>query len=197
MAELVESIQKLSERLVHSVEYGPTCAGSLDCHHSPRRDLTMASSATCRLALVAISRRRVRTPMRQYCPNRAELPSPLPMSPSVISSWPSGLNLTTVAPLPFRTPLSVAGVIGGRAVRIGTDALTPVAGKIVAAGAHRRADVGRWLCGSREGGRHPARLPRLSCVPGGTGVVSLLNRRPIPFFFLFHNQLCKRELARR
>jgi len=32
----------------------------------------------------------------------------MPGLPSVISTLPSGLNLTTTAPLPFRTPLSAA-----------------------------------------------------------------------------------------
>jgi hypothetical protein len=39
-----------------------------------------AASATCRLAFLAMSRPRVRTPMRQHCPNRAEVPPPLRMS---------------------------------------------------------------------------------------------------------------------
>jgi hypothetical protein len=39
-----------------------------------------AASATCRLAFLAMSRPRVRTPMRQYRPTRAWLPPPLPMS---------------------------------------------------------------------------------------------------------------------
>jgi hypothetical protein len=32
----------------------------------------------------------------------------MPWRPSVISTWPSGLNLTTTPPLPFRIPLSAA-----------------------------------------------------------------------------------------
>jgi hypothetical protein len=41
-----------------------------------------AASATCRLAPMAMSRPRVRTPMRQYCLNRAEPPPP-PLPPRV------------------------------------------------------------------------------------------------------------------
>src|SRR5450755_905453 len=35
----------------------------------------------------------------------------MPWWPSVISTWPSGLNLTTTPPLPFRIPLSAAQII--------------------------------------------------------------------------------------
>jgi hypothetical protein len=40
-----------------------------------------AASATCRFALMAMSRPHVRTPMTQYCPNRAGLPPPLARPP--------------------------------------------------------------------------------------------------------------------
>jgi hypothetical protein len=44
---------------------------------TPFASARAAASATCRLALMAMSRPRVRTPIAaQYCPDRAALPSP-------------------------------------------------------------------------------------------------------------------------